>query len=75
MITGTKTSIDDAETAALRWVGGAVVFSNVERERGKVFYEFEIVTSDGKEAEVHVDADTGEVGDVERDWLKIKIIK
>ncbi len=67
MLTGTKVSIDDAEKAALLRVNGAVVFTNVERARGKVLYEFEIITSDGKEAEVHVDADTGQVENVEQD--------
>ncbi len=67
MLTGTKISIDDAEKAVLGRVGGAVVFSNVERARGKVFYEFEIITSDGKEAEVHVNAGSGQVEGIEQD--------
>lgn len=67
MLTGTKISIDDAEKAALSRVNGAVVFSNVERARGKIFYEFEIITPDGKEAEVHVNADSGQVEGVEQD--------
>lgn len=67
MLTGTKISIDDAEKAALGRVAGAVVFSNVERARGKVLYEFEIITPEGKEAEVHVDADSGQVEGVEQD--------
>ncbi len=67
MLTGTKISLDDAEKAALGRVIGAVVFSNVERTRGKILYEFKIITSDGKEAEVHVNADSGLVEGVEQD--------
>ena len=56
-----KVSMDDAEAAALRSVAGGVVEAKLERERGKVLYEFEIITSDGKETNVHVDASSGAV--------------
>jgi len=59
-----KVSVDDAETAALTRVSGAVVMMQLERERGKILYEFEIITSDGKEEMVHVDAASGEVESV-----------
>lgn len=56
-----KVSWDDAESAALKSVSGAVVEAKLERERGKILYEFEIINSDGKETNVHVDAASGEV--------------
>ncbi len=56
-----KVSMDNAEAAALKSVSGAVVEAKLERERGKVLYEFEIITSDGKETNVHVDAGNGQV--------------
>ena len=56
-----KISWDAAESSALGRVAGSVVMGRRERERGKVLYEFEIVTSDGREEMVHIDAATGEV--------------
>ena len=56
-----RVSIDDAERTALAKVPGGVVKAKLERERGKTLYEFEIITADGKETNVHVDAMTGEV--------------
>lgn len=61
LFTEAKVSVDEAEAAALKRVSGAVVMMELERERGKVLYEFEIITSDGKEEMVHVDAATGAV--------------
>ncbi len=62
-----KVSMDDAEQTALTKVPGAVVMAQLERERSKVLYEFEIITSDGKEAMVHVDASNGQVEQVKQD--------
>lgn len=64
MFNAAKVSWDDAEAAALNRVSGAVVKARLERERGKVLYEFEIVAADGKRTPVHVDAATGEVESV-----------
>jgi uncharacterized membrane protein YkoI len=55
-----KISWDDAERSALSRVAGTVVVAKMERERGKLLYEFEII-SGGKEEMVHVDAVTGEI--------------
>ncbi len=59
-----KVSMDSAEQTALNKVSGAVVKVEIERERGKLLYEFEIITSDGKEEMVHVDAVSGEIESV-----------
>jgi uncharacterized membrane protein YkoI len=61
MFNAAKVSWDAAETTALGRVTGSVVMLRLERERGKVLYEFEIVTADGKEEMIHVDAATGEI--------------
>ncbi|NOT46444.1 MAG: hypothetical protein HOP17_01655 [Acidobacteria bacterium] len=56
-----KVSMDEAEQTALNKVSGATVEAKIERERGKILYEFEIITTDGAEVNVHVDAISGEV--------------
>ncbi len=57
-----KVSMDEAEQTALNKVsGGATVEAKIERESGKILYEFEIITADGVEVNVHVDAISGEV--------------
>jgi len=60
-----KISMDDAEAAALQRVAGNVVMAKLERERGKILCEFEIIGSDDKETMVHVDAVTGQVESVD----------
>jgi uncharacterized membrane protein YkoI len=67
MLTSAKVSFDEAEAAALARVSGAVVFAALEKERGKVLYEFEIIVSDGKESTVHVDTASGQIEKVEQD--------
>lgn len=66
MFSQAKVSWDDAEQAALKRVPGTVVTAKLERERGKVIYEFEIVGSNNQDSEVSVDAASGAVENVER---------
>ena len=61
MFSQAKVSWDDAEKTALNRLAGSVVMAKLERERGRLLYEFGIVTGDGREDMVHVDAITGEV--------------
>lgn len=61
MFSRTRISWDDAERTALGRVAGSIVFAKLERERGKLLYEFEIIASDGREEMVHIDAVTGDV--------------
>ena len=61
MFNAAKVSWDAAETTALNRTPGSVVMLRLERERGKVLYEFEIITADGKEQMIHIDAATGEI--------------
>lgn len=68
-----KVSLADAKATALKLVpGGKVKSSEIEREKGKLIYSFDIATK-GKSGidEVNVDAITGEViGGVEHEDAK-----
>lgn len=61
-----KISMDDAESAALAKFSGAVFAARLESERGKTLYEFEIITSDGKQATIHVDAVNGQIEQIKQ---------
>lgn len=51
---------------ALAEVPGEITETELEREDGKLVYEFEIIAAaDGKEMEVEIDAETGAVLEVE----------
>jgi uncharacterized membrane protein YkoI len=64
-------SLDEAKAKALAAKAGVVKETDLdERKFGKGWkYEFEIVDSDGREWEVDIDAKTGNVIGVERDWF------
>ncbi|SLM46398.1 conserved protein of unknown function [Nitrospira japonica] len=60
-----KVTIDQAIKTALEKVPGTAVEAELEKKHGKAVWEVEIVGADGKVSEVHIDAATGEVIDVE----------
>ena len=64
-------TFEQAKTKALAAKPGAVADVELEnRKFGKGWdYEFEIVDAEGREWEVLVDAKTGVVRDVSRDWF------
>ncbi|HEY0843024.1 PepSY domain-containing protein [Methylotenera sp.] len=64
-------TLEQAKTKALAAKPGAVADVDLEnRKFGKGwYYEFEIVDADGREWEVLVDAKTGAVRDVSREWF------
>ncbi len=64
-------TLEQAKTKALAAKPGAVADVDLEnRKFGKGWdYEFEIVDADGREWEVLVDAKTGAVRDVSREWF------
>jgi len=64
-------TLDQAKAKALAAKPGTVSDVDLEnRKFGKGWdYEFEIVDADGREWEVLVDAKTGAVRDVSRDWF------
>lgn len=64
-------SLDEGKIKALAAKPGVVKDADLEnRKLSKGWdYEFEIVDADGAEWEVNVDAKTGKVGGINRDWF------
>ncbi len=64
-------SLDQAKSAALEAKPGVIEDADLEdRDMSKGWdYEFEIVDADGNEWEVYVDAKTGEVRKINKDWF------
>jgi uncharacterized membrane protein YkoI len=63
--------LEQAKSAALQAKPGVIKDAELENrnfEKGWD-YEFEIVDVDGKEWDVNVDAKTGKVGSIKRDWF------
>lgn len=60
-----KVTIEQALKTATEKVAGKVIEAELERKHGKAVWEVEIVGADDKVSEVHVDADSGLVIDVE----------
>jgi uncharacterized membrane protein YkoI len=64
-------SLDEAKAKALAAKPGVVKDADLEnRKFSKGWdYEFEIVDADGKEWDIVIDAKTGKVGSIKRDWF------
>ena len=64
-------SLEEARTKALEAKPGIIDDIDLEnRSMGRGWdYEFEIVDADGNEWEVYIDAKTGEVRKIDRDWF------
>lgn len=60
-----KIAIEQAVKTATEKLAGKVIEAELEKKHGKGVWEVEIVGADGKVMEVHVDADTGAVIDME----------
>ncbi len=60
-----KVTIDQAIKTALEKVPGTAVEAELEKKHDKTVWEVEVVGADGKTSEIHVDAATGAVIDVE----------
>ena len=60
-----KFTFADARKIALQRVPGKITDQELEKENGRLRYEFEIVTADGKSFDVEIDAVTGEILKVE----------
>lgn len=65
MAASAKVPMEQAIKAAADKAGGKAIEAELEREHGKIVWEIEVITAEGKTVEVHVDADSGEVIDVE----------
>lgn len=62
-----KISKDEASRTALQRVSGEIIESELDRETGRLVYEFKIRDKNGKNQEVLVDAQTGEMVSVEEE--------
>lgn len=60
---------DQAVAKALAAKPGTVIDADVDRKFKKYYYEIEIVDAQGVEWEVDIDAKTGEVRRVKKDWF------
>jgi uncharacterized protein (AIM24 family) len=58
-------AVEQAVEIALAQVPGEVQETDLEREDGMLVYEIDILTADGVEMEVEINADTGEILDIE----------
>ena len=56
-----KFSIKDAKSIALQRVPGKITDAELEKEKGRLQYAFEIIGEDGKSYDVEIDAITGEI--------------
>ena len=60
-----KVTIDQAIKIASDKQPGRVIEAELEKEHGKAVWEVEVVTPEGKIVEVHIDADSGTIIDIE----------
>ena len=67
MAAAAKVTIDQAIKTASEKVSGKVIEAELEKKQGRLVWEVEIVTAEHKLMEVHVDAETGAVIDVEEE--------
>ncbi|MDH4085072.1 MAG: PepSY domain-containing protein [Nitrospira sp.] len=67
MAAAAKVTIDQAIKTASAKVAGKVIEAELEKKHSKIIWEVEVVTADNKVMEVHIDAETGAVIDVEEE--------
>lgn len=67
MAASAKVTIDQAIKAASEKVSGKIIEAELEQKHNKLVWEVEVVTAENKVKEVHIDAETGVVIDVEED--------
>ncbi|MGE0470415.1 MAG: hypothetical protein Nkreftii_003037 [Candidatus Nitrospira kreftii] len=67
MAAAAKVTINQAIMTASAKVAGKVIEAELEKKHNKLIWEVEVVTTDNKVMEVHIDAETGAVIDVEQE--------
>ena len=67
MAAAAKVTIDQAIKTASEKVPGKVVEAELEKKHDTVVWEVEVVTAENKVMEVHIDAESGAVIDVEEE--------
>lgn len=70
MAAAAKVTIDEAIKTASEKVSGKIIEAELEEKHHTLVWEVEIVTQDNKVMEVHIDAKTGAVIDVEEEKEK-----
>lgn len=72
MAAAAKVTIDQAVKTASEKVSGKIIEAELETKHNKLVWEVEVVTAEKKVMEVHIDADTGAVIDVEEEKAESK---
>jgi len=67
MASRAKVTIDQAIKTASEKVPGKLVEAELEKKHGTLVWEVEVVTAENKVVEVHIDAESGAVIDVEEE--------
>ncbi len=70
MAAAAKVTIDQAIKTASDKVAGKVIEAELEKKHNKIVWEVEVLTAENKAMEVHIDADTGDVIDIEEEKAK-----
>ena len=65
-------TIDEAIKTASEKLAGKIIEAELERKHDKLVWEVEVVTAEHKVMEVHIDAQTGVVIDIEEEKEKTK---
>lgn len=65
-----KVTIDEAIKTASEKIAGKIIEAELERKHNRLVWEVEVLTAEGKVMEVHIDAETGAVIDVEEEKSK-----
>lgn len=65
-------TIDEAIKTASENLAGKIIEAELERKHDKLVWEVEVVTTENKVMEVHIDAQTGVVIDMEEEEEKTK---
>jgi len=67
-----KVTIEQAIKTASEKVSGKIIEAELELKHNKLVWEVEVVTADKKVMEIHIDADTGVVIDIEEEKAEPK---
>lgn len=70
MAAAAKVTIDEAIKTASEKIAGKIIEAELERKHDRLVWEVEVLTDENKVMEVHIDAETGAVIDVEEEKAK-----
>jgi len=72
MASAATVTIDEAIKTASEKLAGKIIEAELEKKHNKLVWEVEVVTTENKVVEVHIDAKTGVVIDVEEEEEKTR---